>query len=217
MWQVANLSKLVKCCKCSSWNLLGLWRFSIPAALRWKLGAGEQHFLKGSNNKSWRSFSGNACTTVALRHMVAVGIPERPPLSRSSLDYLNPARVEEYRPMLCTGRICSAYPLYVVSKSMKSNKDSQLQFHLWGAFQTISRLWETVCRGKPQHSHLLFVNDPFCQDLVLELRSKKQGRLINIRITNPTRVEVDWLMFWTGRFCLHAVISSFQMLGIHLR
>jgi hypothetical protein len=130
VWKVANLSKLVECCKCSSWNLLALWRFSIPAALWWKLDAGEQHFLKGSNNESWWSFSGNVCTTVAIRHMVTVGIPEKPPLSRLSSDYSNPVCVEEDRLMLRTGRICSACPLYTVSKSMKSNKDNQLQFHL---------------------------------------------------------------------------------------
>lgn len=71
-----------------------------------------------------------------------------------------------------------------------------------GACQTISRLWETVYRGQPQHSHLLFINDPIYQDLVFELRSKRWWRLVNINITNPTSVEVDCPMLWTGRTCL---------------
>ena len=52
------MCKLVECRKCSSWNLLRLWRLSIPAAHSlMEIDAGEPHFLKGSNDKS-RSFLG---------------------------------------------------------------------------------------------------------------------------------------------------------------
>ena len=183
MWRVANSSKLVECCKCSSLNLLGLWRFSIPAVLWW-----EQTWRPGAST-SWKALTtrvGRAFwEMLSLRVVVAVGIPAKSPLPRLTSNYSNPACVG----VLCAGRICSACPRYTVTKSLKSHKKRQLQFHLWGVCQTI--FWETVSRGMSQHSRLLFVNDPFCQDPVLELCSKRRWRLITIHITNPTSVEVD--------------------------
>ena len=147
MWRVANSSKLVECCKCSSLNLLGLWRFSILAALWWKqtwrLGASSS--WKALTTRGGRAFWEMLSLRVAL---VAVGNPAKSPLPRLTSNYSNPACVG----VLCAGRICSACPRYTVSESLKSNKDRQLQFHLWGVCQTkrsqsFEKLYLVVCHN----------------------------------------------------------------------